>query len=180
MLPNTLQAWLQGGKHAVLCAYPQYFSRLKCAMSFDYSDHIVLGLVQYFLPALLETGYVLSCRLPNFFAANHFNRSRSVSASQGDGKTVEVERGSGMWGLYGLSLVVAAVQIVLVWRSVVFTCLFFHTAAENFVALAIGSILVFLPLCASSYTRQLFVYVVYSNISNGNGNGNGDKDCADN
>jgi len=139
------------------CAFPQYFSDSKCAMLFDYSDHIVLCIVQYILPILLEVGYIFCCRFPNFFTDKN-------EAIAGNGSASATHTGSGYWYFYVLSIFVALMQLALIWRMIIFTCLFFHTPAENIVAFLIGSAVVFFPLCATN--TRIFYMKFYNGATN--------------
>jgi hypothetical protein len=137
-------------------------------MLFDYSDHIVLVIVQYFFPILLEIGYLCYFRYPNFFirggAKNSYIRLSSKNSVQSEESIDENQNdhhamvGSGYWYVYLLPTLVAIPLFIFLWRMVVFTCLFFHTPLENLVAWLIGSLVVFLPLSLQA-TRSVYFKV---------------------
>lgn len=90
-------------------------------MEFDFSDHIVLSIVQYILPCMLEVHY-------------------SLILMQRDRRTL----------IPWLAVAAAGAIGLLCLRSMLLTCMFFHTFAENAVGFLIASLVAFLPFVAGS------------------------------
>lgn len=103
----------------------QLYSDSRCMMQFDFSDHIVLFVAQYITPALLELDYLLVHRLSGTTGRN------SSSANS----------------VYLLPVVLCALSIFISLRAAFFTCLYFHTPAENLVGFAFAASCTLLPLC---------------------------------
>lgn len=89
-------------------------------MRFDFSDHIVLVLVQYLLPLSLELAFLC------------FNRLDADLTQLGKWRM-----------LYYMPAAVAVCLFVLCVRAVFFTALFFHTPAECIVGLALSLAVVY-------------------------------------
>jgi hypothetical protein len=91
-------------------------------MEFDFSDHVVLAIVQFITPCMLEMGHTFS------FWSVH-NRSHALQI---------------------IGFLIAFGMILIQVRSLFFTSLYFHTPAENIVGLCIAVISVLLPMCLLS------------------------------
>jgi len=104
-------------------------------MLFDFSDHIVLNVVQYMVPCLLEVHHSL-CQL---------RAARATTGSLTFGNYIQV-----------LAVAAAACILLLNMRSMLLTCMFFHTFPENVVGLLIAAVVAAAPL----YSRQVATYWV--------------------
>lgn len=107
-------------RRANLCPPLSYMNR--CLMLFDFSDHIVLNMVQYMLPCLLEVHYSL-CQLQQ-----HAQNFRT--------------------GDYLKVIAIGAASTIMFFnlRSLLLTSMFFHTLAENLVGFSIAAVVVAAPL----------------------------------
>lgn len=103
-------------------------------MRFDYSDHIVLLIVQYLLPLCLEVAFL------------QFNRLDSGLSS------LHSKIGTWKW-LYYLPLAAIAILGLVCLKIIFFTTLFFHTPMENLVAWTISCAFVVLFASKASLSR---------------------------
>lgn len=94
---------------------------------------MVLGVVQYMLPCLLELHYTIV-----------LVQTDSGSASKKDSWASLRKRGS------YVALVVSVGIMLVCLRSMLLTCMFFHTWKENVVGFLIAALVAFLPLCSST------------------------------
>ena len=101
-------------------------------MLFDFSDHIVLNMVQYMLPCCLEVHYSLS-------------QLQQHAQSYRAGDYLKV-----------FSIGAAFTIMFFNLRSILLTSMFFHTFAENFVGFAIAAVVVAAPL----YSRVVSTFWV--------------------
>ena len=97
-----------------------------CKDGFDYSDHIVLHMVQYIIPAAIELAYV---------------RVQCISTNRRSSSTYK----------YIPTVALAVVIIAVSLRSMLLTGMFFHTGAESFAALLIVFFLFAIPLYKCTY-----------------------------
>ncbi|KAJ1424842.1 hypothetical protein B484DRAFT_451361 [Ochromonadaceae sp. CCMP2298] len=127
MLPVYLEGLLGRGEVGeLLCWCKDFVSSSKCQLLFDFSDHIVLSLVQYMLPCVLEAHYCLcSCGL--------------LGTSPSGGATSSAYAAP--------SLLAAAIIVLASLRSMLLTCMYFHTSMENAVGFAVAAALAYAPLC---------------------------------
>jgi hypothetical protein len=103
----------------------------RCQLLFDFSDHIVLNLVQYVLPCVLEAHYCLcSCGL----IGNIGNIGSTTSSAP-----------AAAWAY--APLLASALIVCASLRSMLLTCMFFHTSMENAVGFAVAAALAYAPLC---------------------------------
>lgn len=141
-------------------------------MHFDFSDHIVLNVVQYMLPCVLELHYSLS-RVLNLDSNGTNNGSSGASASVSGGSNSKAH--SIVEGRFGtvllsalrtphyahISMAVSCALLCVSARSLLLTGMFFHTYAENAVGYAIAVVVAALPLY-SNYVTGLWVNRVLS------------------
>lgn len=133
----------------------------RCKMHFDFSDHIVLNVVQYMLPCVLELHYSLS-RVLNLDnnAVNNGSNGGSTSVSGGtNNKThsmVEGRFGTVLMSTLRsphcahISMTISVVLLCISARSLLLTGMFFHTYAENAVGYAIAAVVAAAPLYSNS------------------------------
>eukprot|EP01034_Spumella_vulgaris_P027840 gene27840-34621_t len=110
-----------------------------CRMEFDFSDHVVLAIVQYIIPSMLELYYLLQ-RTSNSHNANNHSASN----------TPKEELSKSVWYIMPIMACVAIIALNL--RIILFACMFFHTPAENLAALLIALVFGFLPLYSKGFT----------------------------
>lgn len=122
MLGDAIQRMLQKIEHINSCWYVDIVKGNSCHEIFDFSDHIVLYMLHYILPAALELAYVII--------------------------RISVDKLSSIAGLvkYVMPIIASIVICLVSLRSILFTCMFFHTPLENFVGLLIASFGGFLPI----------------------------------
>lgn len=108
--------------------------RHRCRLAFDFSDHIVLNIVQYIIPCMLETHYSLTL----LWSATR------ADASSGESSISWERRRGGRWAPVA-ALCTAATICGFSFRSMLLTCTFFHTLAENVVGLVLAVSVAFLP-----------------------------------
>lgn len=100
---------------------------IRCKLIFDFSDHIVLSMVQYILPCIYEIHYSLSYH-KHTEGANNIKNKNNMNYKR-------------------YFAIIAAIAIILLnLRSILFTTMFFHTSLENITGFLICIILVYLPL----------------------------------
>ncbi len=87
-------------------------------MQFDFSDHIVLAIVQFITPCMLEMGHIISAS----FVFGGVNVAQLVA------------------------IIASAGITLLQLRGLFFTSVYFHTPLENLVGLVIALISVLLPI----------------------------------
>jgi hypothetical protein len=103
------------------CWYAQYTKGNTCASdNFDFSDHIVLYVANYLVPAVIEAAYSYTSFLTSG-GSQPWLRCFPVAAA-------------------------SLLMTMLTLRGVLFTCMFFHTPLESVVGFAISTITVLLPL----------------------------------
>ena len=99
----------------------------RCKDYFDYSDHVVLYIGQYIVPATIEMAFV--------YARTGFNRAAARSK-------------------YFLTMLIAFFMIAVSLRAMLMTCMFFHTWQESIVALFVVFVLLVYPLALFSNTAM--------------------------
>lgn len=117
--------------HTKDCWYSHLVSR--CKEEFDYSDHLVLFYVQYLIPISIEMAYSLArSELPNYIDLQEFSWKLSQGLENAPEVHAELLRRSRMYqiGFYFLTAF-TVIYVGIILRSVVFTCLFFHSMSEN-------------------------------------------------
>ena len=107
-------------------------------MQFDFSDHLVLNLVQFMLPSLMEAYYCLS-----FLIFPMFDDVESIKTN--------IHNKPSTPKLYHRLPAIASISLsvgitCLCFRSVLLTCMFFHTFGENLVGFVLASLVAFMPL----------------------------------
>ena len=110
-------------------------------MEFDFSDHVVLCIVQYIVPSMLEMYYLLQRTSDSHNSNNH--SSSNVS---------QQELSKSVW--YVMPLVVCVVMIAMNIRLILLTTMYFHTPLENMVGFAIAMGFGFLPLYSKRFTAM--------------------------
>lgn len=118
-------------------------------MQFDFSDHIVLSIVQYILPNMLELYYILQQTSSIHNAVNH-----SVLNKKEDDLSKNV------W--YIVPIMICLFFIVVNLRLLLLTSMFFHTPLENLTALFISYLCGFVPLF-SEYGTNIFLNMMITN-----------------
>mmetsp|Transcript_18834 Transcript_18834/g.31530 ORF Transcript_18834/g.31530 Transcript_18834/m.31530 type:complete len:279 (-) Transcript_18834:167-1003(-) len=136
LIPMYIQDALQDTSEndTLLCWCKEFVSSKRCRLLFDFSDHIVLNLVQYILPCVLEIHYCWY---------NYSHSSQDIEARQKQGFILPPFRSN--MASY-LVTIVALVIIGFNLRSILFTSMFFHTHAENAVGFLIAALLAYRPL----------------------------------
>jgi hypothetical protein len=115
-------------------------------MAFDFSDHIVLSVVQYILPCMLEVHYSLV-----LMSRTALSSDRAVPGIRPpSSEAVYQLRLPVLPWLHLPALIAAAAIIFLSLRSMLLTCMFFHTFAENAVGFCIAATVAFLPFLVGS------------------------------
>jgi hypothetical protein len=115
----------------------------RCYNEFDYSDHIVLFVVQYVFISAIEIAYVLERR-------SRTRQPLTIASLLGSADA--------------LTVIPAAALILLSLRGALFTSMFFHTVAENLTALAVIIVFAFVPLLyfsRSSYWYNMITDIPY-------------------
>lgn len=112
-------------------------------MNFDFSDHIVLSIVQYIIPSILELYYILQQTSSSHNMANHSILNKK-----------EDDLSKNVW--YIVPLMICLFFIVANFRLMLLTAMFFHTPLENMVALLIGYLFGFAPLF-TEYGSSIFL-----------------------
>lgn len=122
MLGDKIQKMLQKVAYSSSCWYIDLVKGNRCHDHFDFSDHIVLYMLHYMLPAALELAYV-------------FIR-------------ISVEKNSSIAGIIKYFMTIfASIAICLAsLRSILFTTMFFHTPMENFVGWLVALLGGYLPV----------------------------------
>lgn len=109
----------------------------KCKLHFDFSDHIVLAIVQYILPCSLELHYILfKSNSSEFTWRKRINNSSEAQDQKPDKEFIQLL--ASIDPIYTPAVCSAFAIIVLNLRSMLTTCMFFHTRAENLVGLVIA------------------------------------------
>lgn len=137
-------------------------------MHFDFSDHIVLNVVQYMLPCILEIHFSL-CSILGYLPITTSAGNHAVESSESNEKhnTSNVASGLTQNGSFGtallsalytpraelISLFIAFALLAVSARSLLLTCMFFHTYAENAVGLLIALTVAGLPLYSKNVTN---------------------------
>ena len=123
--------WLQAGlqpRPGSDCWYASYTRGSVCGSdNFDFSDHIVLYVANYLVPAALEAAYAYTSLL--------------------------TAGGSLPWLRYAPVAAASLLMATLTLRGVLFTCMFFHTPLESIVGLGVVSGAVLVPLYALAGTN---------------------------
>jgi hypothetical protein len=101
-------------------------------MNFDFSDHIVLFIVQYIYPSFAEIIHLIW-------------QKRLFDNNNNSGTIIRY--------LYWIPFLIALILILLSLRSLMFTMLFFHSPAENLVALLVCLIGLYFPLILNTPLR---------------------------
>lgn len=119
------------------CWFKEYVSKRKCINDFDFSDHIVLLIVQYVFIMVLELAFI----------------AHKLSLSN-------IHGSKWVYGLYYISLAAVATILMLSFRGIFFTALFFHTPAENIVALILALMFSFAPIIYSRPIRLIISRII--------------------
>ena len=123
--------WVQSSLQAPpgsSCWYAPYTKHSLClADQFDFSDHIVLYVVNYLAPAAIEVAYA---------------------------HTALAATGGGTWLRYSPAVGAACILSLITLRGLLFTCMFFHSPLESAVGLAVATLGVLLPLYAFAETSS--------------------------
>ena len=113
-----------------------WYSKLRnCSNRFDFSDHIVLFLVNFLFPITIESSWIIHEALPKF-------------------------GGSVKWIRCVPTLMCSLVLSVFCFRSMMFTALYLHTPTESIVAFLIVVSACFFPMCF--YLDRISVALVES------------------
>jgi hypothetical protein len=112
-------------------------------MPFDFSDHIVLCVVQYMLPTLLEMNYLLYYKLLHNLPSTTTATPKSVFSFSSF--TISINYRS----IYFLPFLLQFLFLLINCRVIFFTTLFFHTPIENIVGFLIACLFSFLPLLST-------------------------------
>ena len=116
-----------------------WYSKLrKCTTKFDFSDHIVLFLVNFLFPVTIESSWIIHEALPKF-------------------------GGSVKWIRCVPTLICSLVLCVFCFRSMMFTALYFHTPAESIAALLVVLIACFFPMYF--FLEKISIPLIESSIS---------------
>ena len=103
-------------------------SSISCKVEFDFSDHVVLFLVQYCVPVSFELSYCLSRRVGSVF-------HRSVQF---------------------VNILTCLSLLGFSFRGLFFTSIYFHTSAEILAGLAIVFSFVYLPVINDKLLNKIF------------------------
>ncbi len=119
---NSVQGYALEPLHSHLSESCWYSKLRKCSNQFDFSDHIVLFLVNFLFPIAIESSWIIHEALPKF-------------------------GGSVKWIRCVPTLICSLLLSVFCFRSMMFTALYFHTPAESIAALVIVAIACVFPMC---------------------------------
>jgi hypothetical protein len=111
----------------------------RCKMMFDFSDHIVLCVVQYILPVMLELHYSCTKALRDSSSAAVINGEKVTSYTAFLPTTVPTV----------VNFVFGLLIVLVCLRGMLLTSMFFHTRMENVVGLTIGATVAFVPFMCS-------------------------------
>lgn len=131
------------------CWYKALMRNGKCKSSFDFSDHIVLFLVHYLLPASLELEYIYYTIQEEAFMNN---TATSIShQTVGIAKYIPNTQ-------YWLTILTASAITFLSYRGIYSTTLLFHTPLECLVAMVIGlSTILLVIVYLQTYKRKCHI-----------------------
>jgi hypothetical protein len=116
----------------------------RCEMHFDFSDHIVLYMVQYIFPTLLEMDYLI---------ANKF-LSYPMTVGGGSSPNGSVKDPIFSWkNIFLLPLLCSVLFILVNFRLALSTTLFFHTPMENIVGFLLAYIFSFSLLLSNRFVN---------------------------
>jgi hypothetical protein len=109
-------------------------------MNFDFSDHIVLIVVVYMVPCVLEVHDLLMNGAKHGDAAGEIGKDWMSTNLSSHFKKVP--------------LAIAIVQFCVGLRQILFTCMFFHTPSENIVGFFVAIVV---PLCIIMFPRSVIL-----------------------
>lgn len=125
------------------CWCPTLVSNKKCLLNFDFSDHIVLSIVQYVFPAMLELNYIF---INKFSGVSKSNMSTLL-----------------FYLFYSGPILFLLLIIGINLKLMFFTTLFFHSPIENIVGMLLGLIWLS-PLLNPKYIELWYNITKYGNI----------------
>ena len=175
----SLQSILADTYTTELSSLLHYRLWCRCRLLFDFSDHIVLSMVQYMLPCVLEIHYVLYRRHSNndngkgngndicidscknnkkdsYGEDSTSGRSSSSSAAPYNNAINAISTSGDQFSPVISSFLTILVSIIIMlgsFRSIVFTSMFFHTRLENLAAFIIVMLFVYLPIYSSRIVK---------------------------
>mmetsp|Transcript_30653 Transcript_30653/g.43991 ORF Transcript_30653/g.43991 Transcript_30653/m.43991 type:complete len:328 (-) Transcript_30653:362-1345(-) len=152
ILPFRMQQWLSSPSSVQSCWCDSLVSKKKCSNEFDFSDHLVLAVVQYIIPSVLESHVslvLITIRLPHSFISKIFypdqGNNALISTSNKPSSIYDVVV------LCHVCSLVASIGIVLLnFRSIFFTCRYFHTPFESIIGFCIAYFFSYHPLLRHS------------------------------
>ena len=103
-------------------------SHISCKVEFDFSDHVVLFLVQYCVPVSFELSYCLSRRVSSLFH-----------------RTVQM-----------VNTLTCLLLLMFSFRGIFFTSTYFHTSAEILAGFAIVISFVYFPIMNEKLLGKIF------------------------
>lgn len=122
------------------CWYAVYTKHNTCLSdNFDFSDHVVLYVANYMVPAVLEAAYAYTSL---------------VTLSM---------NGTVQWLRYAPVIGASLIMTLLTFRGLLFTCMFFHSPLESAVGMGVVSLFILAPLyvlAGSSYWHHSTIAIV--------------------
>eukprot|EP01038_Epipyxis_sp_PR26KG_P008582 gene8582-11597_t len=127
----------------------------KCNTEFDFSDHIVLHIVQFILPCALELHHNIIQYNRHIATNNRILTSQSQLLKPGNAANNNINNPIITYLLP--SSLIAIVIIMISLRSILLTAMFFHTPAESAVGTIIALVFSLIPISISNRFIQFWL-----------------------